>query len=62
MAAGRRGLSLPDRDAVHDHAVAAAPRQLAVRTRALGQEARVRGAVILALQSADGGYRIVFTA
>jgi predicted NBD/HSP70 family sugar kinase len=52
----------PFRDAMHRHVVAEASRQLTVRTWALGQEAKVRGAVILALQSADRSYRLVFTA
>ena len=52
----------PIRAAVQRHAITGAASRLTVRTWALGQEAKVRGAVILALQNTDRSYRLVFTA
>jgi N-acetylglucosamine repressor len=52
----------PFRSAVLRHSVAEVATRLTVRTWALGQEAKVRGAVILALQNAERSHRLVFTA
>jgi predicted NBD/HSP70 family sugar kinase len=51
----------PFRAALDGHTVPAALAGLRVRTWALGQDAKVRGAVILALQRTQGAYRLVFT-
>lgn len=50
----------PFRETVMEEAIGAATQRLTIRPWALGQEAKVRGAVILALQQADRGYRLVF--
>lgn len=51
----------PLREAVLRHAMTETARRLTIRTWALGQEAKVRGSVILALQNADRSHRLVFT-
>jgi predicted NBD/HSP70 family sugar kinase len=51
---------VPFREAVLRHAIGGATQRLTIRTWALGQDAKVRGAVILALQQADQSYRLVF--
>jgi predicted NBD/HSP70 family sugar kinase len=51
----------PFRAALDGHTVPAALAGLQVRPWALGQDAKVRGAVILALQRTQGAYRLVFT-
>jgi glucokinase-like ROK family protein len=52
----------PLRETILQQAIEGATRHLSIRTWALGQEAKVRGAVILALQQADQSYRLVFGA
>ena len=52
----------PLRETILQHSLDGAMRHLSIRTWALGQEAKVRGAVILALQQADESYRLVFGA
>jgi predicted NBD/HSP70 family sugar kinase len=51
----------PFRAALDGHATPAALTGLRVGTWSLGQDAKVRGAVILALQRTQGAYRLVFT-
>ncbi|HEX5826835.1 MAG TPA: ROK family protein [Candidatus Limnocylindrales bacterium] len=51
----------PFRAALDAHAIPGALARLRVVTWSLGQDAKVRGAVILALQQTQGAYRLVFT-
>lgn len=53
-------LMAPFREAVMANAMAPAASRLVIRPWALGQDAKARGAVILALQRADRSYRVVF--
>jgi glucokinase-like ROK family protein len=62
LAGAGEALTDPFRDAVREHAIDGATQRLTIRTWALGQDAKVRGAVILALQQADRSYRLVFGA
>jgi glucokinase-like ROK family protein len=50
----------PFREAVMGNAMAPVAARLTIRPWALGQDAKARGAVILALQRADRSYRVVF--
>lgn len=50
----------PFREELTRHVMAPIARRLVIRPWALGNDAKVRGAVILALQRADRSYRVVF--
>jgi predicted NBD/HSP70 family sugar kinase len=62
LAGAGEALTDPFRETVRRHSVQGALERLTIRTWALGQDAKVRGAVILALQQADQSYRLVFGA
>jgi len=50
----------PLREAVAEHALPESRRRVEVRTWALGQDAKVRGAVLVALQHSETYYRVIF--
>jgi predicted NBD/HSP70 family sugar kinase len=52
----------PLREAVERHTLGPALRGVEVRVSQLGEDAEVRGAVLLALQQSETYYRVVFRA